>query len=154
MPKDYKVIITDTSCFSLLHKLDALELLHQLFPIVITTPEIANEFKFPLPGWVIIQSVTNRALQKQFLKEVDLGEASAIALASEIAFDFLILDDAIARNFAEKLKMPVKGTIGLLVIAKNWGIIPLLKPYFNKIQETNFRIAIAVLEKVLKDAGE
>ncbi|GAA3959801.1 DUF3368 domain-containing protein [Mucilaginibacter dorajii] len=154
MPKECKVIITDTSCFSLLYKLNALELLHQLFRTVITTPEIAAEFNAELPDWVIIQTVVNRSLQQEFLQYIDPGEASAIALASEIPFDFLILDDSDARRFAEKLGMPVKGTIGLLLIAKNRELIPLLKPYFDLIQQTNFRIAQTILDKVLRDAGE
>jgi predicted nucleic acid-binding protein len=154
MPKGYKIIITDTSCFSLLRKLDALELLRKLFSQVITTPEIAIEFGDPLPDWVIVKTVTNTSLQEEFSREVDKGEASAIALAAEITYDFIILDDADARKFAENLGMSVKGTIGLFVIAKNRGFIPLLKPYFDQIQQTNFRISSAILERVLRDAGE
>ena len=153
-PKGYKVIITDTSCFSLLRKLDALDLLQQLFPVVVATPEIAAEFGHPLPAWVVVQAVKNNSLQAEFTRHVDLGEASAIALASEIDYDFLILDDADARKFAEKLGLVVKGTIGLLVIAKNKGLIPLLRPYFNLIQQTNFRISQSIIERVLRDAGE
>jgi len=53
-----------------------------------------------------------------FNKYVDEGEASAIALASEIACDYLILDDAADRRLAIKLNMPVKGTAGVLLTAK------------------------------------
>lgn len=154
MPESSKVIITDTSCFSLLRKLDALEILHRLFSGVITTPEIAAEFKFPLPAWVQVREVSNKSLQQEYLEFIDPGEASAMALAAEIPYDYLILDDAGARRFAEQLGLPVKGTIGLLVIAKNKGLIPLLKPYFDRIQQTNFHIAAPVLERVLRDAGE
>lgn len=154
MPENSKVIITDTSCFSLLRKLDALELLHHLFSEVVTTPEIAAEFKFLLPEWVAVRGVANKKLQREYLKFVDLGEASAIALAAEITCDYLVLDDSDARRFAEKLGLPVIGTIGLLVIAKNRGFIPLLKPYFDRIQQTNFHISPALLERVLRDAGE
>jgi len=154
MPKGYKVIITDTSCFSLLLKLNALDLLRQLSQEVVTTPEIAEEFDHPLPVWVIVKKVINISLQQEFLNYVDLGEASAIALASEIAYDFIILDDAEARKFAEKKGMAVKGTIGLLLIAKKTGFIPLLKPYFDQIQRTNFRVSQTILDLVLRDAGE
>jgi len=101
MPGSSKIIITDTSCFSLLRKLDALELLNQLFSDVVTTPEIAVEFKFPLPEWVTIREVTNKGLQQEYLKFLDRGEASAIALAAEITYDYLVLDDNDARKFAE-----------------------------------------------------
>jgi predicted nucleic acid-binding protein len=154
MPKGYRVIITDTSCFSLLFKLNALDLLNQLFAEVITTPEVVAEFRHQLPNWVLIKQVVNKSLQKEFLDHVDPGEASAIALASEMPCDFIILDDAAARKFAEELGLTVKGTIGLLLIAKKSGLIPLLKPYFDSIQQTNFRIAQNILDRVLKDAGE
>jgi predicted nucleic acid-binding protein len=154
MPENFRVIITDTSCFSLLYKLDALEILNQLFSSVVTTPEIVTEFRFPLPDWVVVQAVNNKSLQKEYLEFVDLGEASAITLAAEISHNFLILDDQNARKFAEKLGLAVKGTIGLLVIAKNRGFIPLLKPYFDQIQQTNFRISANLLERVLRDSGE
>lgn len=154
MPKECKAIVTDTSCFSILHKINALDILHELFPVVVTTPEIAGEFDHPLPSWVIVETVKDKSLQEEFLRYVDLGEASAIALASEIAYDFLILDDAEARAFAEKLGMNVKGTIGLLLIAKKKGVIPLLKPYFDLIQQTNFRISKSIIDRVLRESGE
>ncbi|MGZ3757390.1 MAG: DUF3368 domain-containing protein [Mucilaginibacter sp.] len=135
-------------------KLDALEIMQQLCREVITTPEVADELLNPLPEWVIIKPVINTALFEDFQRHVDLGEASTIALASEIPYDFIILDDAEARKFAEKLGMNVKGTIGLLLIAKKEGLIPLLKPYFDKIQKTNFRISQKILDTVLKEVGE
>ncbi|MBW4888184.1 DUF3368 domain-containing protein [Mucilaginibacter sp. HMF5004] len=64
------------------------------------------------------------------------------------------MDDAAARRFAEGLGLTVKGTIGLLLIAKKSGLIPSLKPYFDNIQQTNFRIAQSIIDRVLKDAGE
>jgi predicted nucleic acid-binding protein len=51
-----KIVITDTSCFVLLEKINALDILHRLFSTVLTTPEIAAEYGNPLPDWVIIQS--------------------------------------------------------------------------------------------------
>ena len=155
MPVSSKVIITDTSCFSVLRKLDALELLHQLFSVVVTTPEVAREFRFPLPEWVTVLEVSNKTLQQEYLKFIDAGEASAIALAAEISYDFLILDDNEARRFAEQLGLSVKGTIGVLVIARDQGLIPALRPYFERIQQqTNFHISAALLERKLRDAGE
>ncbi len=154
MHKSSKIIITDTSCFSLLRKLGALELLPSLFAKVITTPEIAAEYKFPLPAWVEVKAVKDETRKQQYLEYIDLGEASAIALASEIEHNYLILDDGDARRFAENLGLKVIGTIGLLIIAKNNGVITSLKHYFDLIQQTNFRISSSILERVLREAGE
>ena len=74
-----QVVITDTSCFILLDKIDAFPILHSLYQHVITTPEIAREFGKALPLWITIQAVTNKDLLYIYLEKVDLGEASAIA---------------------------------------------------------------------------
>ena len=44
-----KVIISDTSCLILLHKIGKLELLFELFGAIVTTKEVAAEFGLPLP---------------------------------------------------------------------------------------------------------
>lgn len=148
------VVITDTSCFILLEKIDALHILHELFDTVLTTPEIAREYGLILPEWVEIKSATDTALKQRLLYDVDLGEASAIVLATEVKCDYIILDDIAARKLANKLKLPVKGTAGVLLYAKQNGVIPLLRPYLAKIQNTNFRLSQQLAEQFLLDAGE
>ena len=148
-----KIVITDTSCFVLLEKINALDILHQLFATVLTTPEIEKEYGQPLPDWVIIRSAT-QLLKEEFYQYVDLGEASAIALAAEISCDYIILDDMAARKLAEKLGLPIKGTVGVLLMAKQKGIIRLFRPYLDLIQQTNFRLSPQLAEQFIKDAGE
>lgn len=148
-----KIVITDTSCFILLEKINALTILNQLFAAVLTTPEIAKEYGKELPHWVIVQPA-NQSLKEKFHQFVDQGEASAIALASEISCDYLILDDMAARKLAKKLGLSVKGTVGVLLMAKQNVIIPLFRPYLELIQQTNFRLSEQLVEQFLKDAGE
>jgi predicted nucleic acid-binding protein len=148
------VVITDTSCFVLLEKVNAFPILYSLFATIITTPEIAKEYGNALPVWVIIQKVNNKALQHEFNQYIDPGEASAIALASEITCEHLIVDDMAARKFAEKLGLPIKGTVGVLLMAKQKGVIPLLRPYLDLIQQTNFRLSQKLVEQFIKDADE
>ncbi len=85
---------------------------------------------------------------------MDQGEASAIALAVEVSCDYIILDDMLARKLAKKLGLPVKGTVGVLLSAKQKGIIPLFRPYLDLIQQTNFRLSLQLSEQFIKDAGE
>ncbi|TEW65378.1 DUF3368 domain-containing protein [Mucilaginibacter phyllosphaerae] len=89
-----------------------------------------------------------------FLKIVDAGEASAIALAEEIGCDYLLTDDKAARKIAEQRGITVKGSVGLLLFAKQQGVILSIKPYLEKIQKTNFRISFALINKILIQAGE
>lgn len=147
------IVITDTSCFVLLGKIKALHILQQLFTTVLTTPEIADEYGSALPDWILIRPA-DQSLKEKFLEYVDPGEASAIALASVVSCDYIILDDMAARKLAEKLGLPIKGTIGVLLMAKQKGIIPLLSPYLDIIQQTNFRLSQHLIDGFIKEAGE
>jgi predicted nucleic acid-binding protein len=100
---DNIVVITDTSCLIILQKIALLPVLHQLFNVVLTTPEIAIEYGLPLPEWITIISVKDKSLQQKLTSMVDKGEASAIALAHEIENKYLITDDLEARKLAIKL---------------------------------------------------
>lgn len=86
--------------------------------------------------------------------QIDKGEASAIALGLETSEHILILDDWKARKLAERLGLAVTGTLGVIIRAKNNGIITSIKPYLNKIRDTNFRISEELEQDALKEANE
>lgn len=148
------VVISDTSCLIILSNIQELDLLKDVYKNVITTPDIANEFGELLPGWVTIKSPIDRKRQQILERQIDKGEASAIALALETPGSVLILDDLQARILAEKLGISITGTLGVIIKAKLNGIIPSVKPLLAKIKQTNFRISSALEEIVLKEAGE
>ena len=86
--------------------------------------------------------------------QIDKGEASAIALALEIADSIIILDDYKARKVAEKLGLTITGTIGVIIKAKLMGIIPSIKPCLAKIKNTDFRLSDDIELQAIKEAGE
>jgi len=92
MQTEYEIVIADTSCFILLDKIGELELLKTLFGHVVTTTTIAEEFGSALPEWVQIRTVTD--VHFQSLLDIDPGEASAIALATESEPSLLVIDEA------------------------------------------------------------
>ena len=149
-----KVIISDTSCFIILTKIDELELLHNLYGQIITTVDIAIEYGEVLPEWVEIVDVTDKCKQQLLELQIDKGESSAITLALEIPESTLILDDFKARKVAERLGLVYTGTIGIIVKAKLKGIIPSVKPLIEKIKKTNFRISNEIELQALKEANE
>ncbi|MGY3213510.1 DUF3368 domain-containing protein [Mucilaginibacter sp. HD30] len=157
MSKEFQsnfAVITDTSCFILLDKINAFSVLNSLYKHVVTTPQIASEFAKPLPEWIEIKSVRDVNLLLLYAEKVDIGEASAIALALELPSAQLILDDLKGRNLAAELKLNYTGTLGVLVLAKQRGVITQLKPYFDKIKSTDFRVADGMLQKILEASGE
>jgi predicted nucleic acid-binding protein len=78
-----KIVISDTSCLIAFTNIDRLDLLQTLCPSIITTPEVAAEYKTPLPQWVVIRAVKDGIRIKSINTLLGLGESSAIALALE-----------------------------------------------------------------------
>ena len=154
MLRTYSAVIADASCFILLDKIDSLSLLKDLFKTITTSTEVAREFGKPLPEWVKIRTVQDKNFQSALFLQVDAGEASAIALAAENQPSLLIIDDLKGRKLAQRLNLNITGTLGLILIAKREGILPLIKPLFDKIQSTNFRVSPDLLESILKQVGE
>lgn len=94
----------------------------QKFSTIITSPLLT-----------IIESVKDVHQQKLLEKEVDKDEASAISLAIEKENSLLIVDDLKARKLAAKLNIQFTGTLGVLLKAKERGIISALKPILLNI---------------------
>ncbi|MHB8337855.1 MAG: hypothetical protein ACYC6P_14985 [Ignavibacteriaceae bacterium] len=53
-----KTIISDTSCFIVLEKINELDLLYKIYGQIITTNEVASEYGQPLPDWIIIKETS------------------------------------------------------------------------------------------------
>ena len=154
MQQEYNIVIADTSCFILLDKISEMDILHKVFNTVSTTEDIANEFRKELPGWVHIKQVINKEYQHILQLEVDNGEASAIALSLEEGNSLLILDDSKARKLAAKLDLSYTVTLGVILKAKQLGVIPVIKPIISKIQRTNFRFSEKIYIELLLLANE
>lgn len=150
----HSTIISDTSCFIILSKIEELDLLRKIYGQVITTTEIAEEFKQTLPDWVIIETVSDKYRQRILEMQIDKGESSAIALALETPESILILDDDKARKVARNLDLTYTGTIGIIIKAKLNGIIPSIKPCLEKIKNTNFRVSVELELLALELAKE
>ncbi len=149
-----KIIVSDTSCLILLHKIQKLSLLKDLFGSITITEEIKAEFNESLPDFFIVQNPSDQIYLKILLTFLDKGEASVLALALEIGNCLLIIDETKGRKDAKKLGIKITGTLGILLLAKEKKLIKELKPIVNQIQETNFRISDLLIQNLLEKAGE
>jgi predicted nucleic acid-binding protein len=150
----HKTIISDTSCLIVLSNIGELELLHKTYNQITTTPEVVEEYEEELPDWVEIVPAKDKNRQHQLEAQLGKGEASAITLALEIKDSTIILDDAKARQIAEKLGLDITGTLGIIVKAKLQGTIKSIHPYLIKLKQTNFRMTEQLEKRALEDAGE
>lgn len=154
MPHNSDIIISDTSCLIILDKIDELELLMKMGRKVYVTPVILKEFGKSLPDWISVVSPENYHYQQILEMDLDEGEASAIALSLEMKNPILMIDELKGRKVAEKLNLRYSGTFGLILRAKQIGLINSIGPILEKIKSTNFRFDEKLFEKVLEQAGE
>jgi uncharacterized protein len=82
-------------------------------------------------------------------EKIDKGDAEAIALFSVMKADFLLLDDLKGRQAAKSLGFPVVGTVGILISARQKGIIDNLPAALEALQKHKFYITDEVLKKAL-----
>ena len=148
------VVISDASCLIALERIQAMPILLRLFGHVIVTEEVAGEYGHDLPDWIEIRTVINRQMQYEFELMLDPGEASAITLALETPNSVLIIDEYKGRKAAFRAGLRILGTIGVLLLAKEAGLIALVKPYIDQLKKVEFRLSHALLEKALREAGE
>jgi len=78
-------------------------------------------------GWLRIlvpNSAAEHRLQSEFDQFLDPGEASCLALAISRRIT-LVTDDLAARRLAEKRKVPLSGTLGILIALVRHNAFPL-----------------------------
>jgi predicted nucleic acid-binding protein len=145
-----EVIISDTSTLIIFHKIDEFQLLHKVYGQLITTLEIADEFGDQLPNWILVKDVSDKKHQRILETQIDRGEASALALATEYDNVLLLLDDLKARKLAISLNYKVSGALGVIQKARQMEIIQRVKPILDKLVQTDFRIANNIIQEILR----
>jgi len=148
------IIISDTSCLIALDRINKLDILNQLFPFIITTHDVRNEFKKTFPDWIHLKDVKDIGKLNELRQMVDLGEASAIALALETSSSVLIINDKKGRQVAKSLHIPIIETLKIILLAKQKGIIPLIKPIIEELEYNKFRFSKSLITETLIQGGE
>lgn len=144
-----KIIIADTSCLITLDNIEDLSLLKKIFTNITITPQVADEFGKELASWIEVENVTDVQKIRLLELELDLGEASSIALALEKPNSLLIIDERKGREIAKKLEVKIIGLLGILIIAKRKSFINNLSAYFDKIENVGFRISEKLKTQIL-----
>lgn len=84
---------------------------------------------------------------------LDAGERHTLALGLELGAAVLV-DERKGRRIAAELGLPVLGTLGLLIRARESGLLPALKPLIESLQGSGYFLSPSLVERVLADLGE
>lgn len=103
--------------------------------------------------WLKVAAPHDLSLVEELRMSLDDGEAEAVALACELGCE-IILDERKARTVAERMKLRCVGTGGLLIRAKNKGVIAAVKPLLDKLADNGFHASDELRAKILRLAGE
>ena len=155
------MIVSDAGPLIVLLKTNKLSILKELFGTVNIPTAVFNEITvkeqekalFLKIDWVKPVKIKKDNDYKLLEELVDRGEAEAIILAKELKSQ-LLADDAKARKYAILLNVEVIGTLGLLKLAKNRGVIPSVKAAIRDMLAEGYYIDGRLIAKLLEDVGE
>jgi len=104
--------------------------------------------------WIETCVVEDRLSVSLLRDELDAGESEVIVLAEEFGARYVLLDDRLARRKTMRLGLSTTGTLGVLLMSKEAGLIAQIKPILDELRETDFRMSSTVYREVLVKAHE
>jgi predicted nucleic acid-binding protein len=88
------------------------------------------------------------------LSRIDAGEIAVLSVALSTPGATVVLDDRAARMEADRLGIPMTGTLRLLLDAKEFGIIPSVQATVDRLRDYGMHLSDAIVREVLRQAGE
>lgn len=161
-------VVSNTSPVLNLAIIGRLSLLQQQFGEIWLPPVVISELRIDedLPGvqavrealatgWMHIQAVEDMGLVEVLRRDLDGGEAEAIALAIQLKAERILLDEKEGRRIAKTLGLRSTGVLGVLLRAKQEGYVPSIRETIQQLQiEAGFRIGTELLTDILRESGE
>lgn len=159
-----KIVVADTTPLIVLGNSGYLFLLKALFERIYIPKAVFNEVVVKMDkaakeiinseDWVSVCKLNNEISNYKFNVTLDSGEKEAIALALDLKADLILLDETKARKEAKYQNLTAIGTLGIIVLAKNRGIIKEVKPILDILKENGMFLSNEIIEKVLIEVKE
>lgn len=155
------IVVPDAGPLIYLAGADRLDLLARLFDRVVVPRVVYEEIVVAGAGlmgsaavsaasWIEIDETPPDDL---LARTLDRGEAAAIPLAERLAAT-LLCDDAAARSEARRRGIPVVGTLGVLRLAKDRGLVDRVRPVIEAMRAAGMFVSEALVQEVLSSAAE
>jgi predicted nucleic acid-binding protein len=102
-----------------------------------------------------IQIVTTPAVPDVVLVwDLGAGETAVLTVALEVPDSMAVMDDQPARRCARVLGIPTQGTLGLVLVAKQQAMIPVVRPVLEQLKQAGMYMTDALECHILAAAGE
>lgn len=159
-----RVVVNTTPLIALSH-VEQLDILRKLYGKIIIPEAVYRELSVKTDSickktvdssldWIRVDKIKNQMAKAMYKTQLHDGEVEVMILAKEIAAHVVIIDDANAKRHAKYLGLPVTGTLGVLIKAKQERYIDELKPILQRMVENGIYISQGLIELCLKQAGE
>lgn len=157
MPK----VVSDTGPIIALAHIGLIDILRKLFGQVLIPPAVHSEIRDETStaalsdaDWILVEEAKDTLAVQLLREELDAGESEAIVLAKEHQAVLLFLDERAATRKARSIGLQCIGTLGILLIAKEEGIVTEVKPLLDRLQSEGFHMSDALYRQVLRSADE
>lgn len=159
------IVVSDSTILIGLAKIGKLDLLREIFSKVYIPEEVFKEVTErgkKKPGsqvireswWIETKQIKDNTQVNFLMASLEKGEAEVLALAKEIKADLILLDEEKARKSAVIAGFEVMGLLGLLIVAKNLGLLKETRSSIEELKRKRFRISDKIVVEVLRKGGE
>ncbi len=159
-PSGNETVVINSGPLIVLAKIDALGIVGEL-PCRFLCPNAvrleldsgsAKGYPEVRPPWLAVEPLAS-PISPMVDVAIDRGEAEVIQMALDRGLSWVCIDERKGRRMARVVGLRVTGALGLLVAARQSGLIPRLKPYTDRIQDGNAWYSPALIESVLQHVG-
>lgn len=147
-----------------LTKIDRIDLLNKLCDQIVIPQGVADEIN--LGGYTDSAVTWLQQSGQAFIQpapvidskiaswDLGLGESQVLSWVIQHPNHEAIIDDLAARKTAKIFKIPVRGTLAVIVLAKQRGWIASVKEDLNNLRQVGLRISPTLIAQAITLAGE
>lgn len=160
------IVVSDSSPLITLSRIDCLDLVRTLFPLIHVPTEVYNEVVIAgagLPGaqevanasWIRVAGVDDTEALQAAIEETGLGagEVAVIQLAQQMGSSVVLIDERKARRYAERENLICFGCVGILEMLYQNESVTDLPECYRQLLEMDFRIDTKALRSSLEKFG-
>lgn len=158
-----KIIVSNATPIIAFSRINQIELLQKITGEIIIPEEVSRELfehskrnikTLERFAWMKTERVKSANEVELLLPTLDKGEAEVIILSKELGANLVIIDELSARKVAKMMGIPLIGTVGLLIAAKEKGLIKKVKPLLDEMMIKGIRYGDGFYRKILEEIGE